>query len=127
MREPIVELRGVTKAFGKKVILNNVDLKVYEGEAIGVESIDFDPFRRPGEPVPASPATGATAAVDPPQPTSRLPASLSDAVAALEVDALRGALRATRHHQRKAATLLGLSYHQFRGLYRKHARAVAGE
>ena len=36
MREPIVELRGVTKAFGKKVILNNVDLKVYEGEAIGV-------------------------------------------------------------------------------------------
>jgi phospholipid/cholesterol/gamma-HCH transport system ATP-binding protein len=36
MREQIVELRGVTKAFGKKVILNNVDLKVYEGEAIGV-------------------------------------------------------------------------------------------
>jgi phospholipid/cholesterol/gamma-HCH transport system ATP-binding protein len=32
MREAIVELRGVTKAFGKKVILNNVDLKVYEGE-----------------------------------------------------------------------------------------------
>jgi phospholipid/cholesterol/gamma-HCH transport system ATP-binding protein len=26
----------VTKAFGKKVILNNIDLKVYEGEAIGV-------------------------------------------------------------------------------------------
>jgi phospholipid/cholesterol/gamma-HCH transport system ATP-binding protein len=36
MREPIIELRGVSKAFGQKVILNNVNLKVYEGEAIGV-------------------------------------------------------------------------------------------
>ncbi len=36
MSEPIIELRGVTKAFGRKVILDNVNLKVYEGEAIGV-------------------------------------------------------------------------------------------
>jgi phospholipid/cholesterol/gamma-HCH transport system ATP-binding protein len=36
MAEPIVEFRGVTKAFGSKVILDNVNLKVYEGEAIGV-------------------------------------------------------------------------------------------
>ena len=52
---------------------------------------------------------------------STLPASLPEAVARLEIEALRGALLATRHHQRKAAALLGLSYHQFRGLYRKHA------
>ena len=28
---------------------------------------------------------------------------------------------------RAAAERLGLTYHQFRGLYRKHARAVAGD
>lgn len=36
MSEPIIEFRGVTKAFGPKVILDNVNLQVYEGEAIGV-------------------------------------------------------------------------------------------
>ncbi|MEG3439369.1 ATP-binding cassette domain-containing protein [Pannus brasiliensis CCIBt3594] len=36
MSEPIIEFRGVTKAFGSKVILDNVNLQVYEGEAIGV-------------------------------------------------------------------------------------------
>jgi psp operon transcriptional activator len=92
-----------------------------DGGPVGADSVDFDPFRRPGEPV-----AGATAAVPPSDaltPTARpgLPASLPGAVAALEIEALRGALRATRHHQRKAAALLGLSYHQFRGLYRKHA------
>jgi psp operon transcriptional activator len=91
-----------------------------DGERIGAEAIDFDPFRRPGEPI-AGPTLGPSS-VDPPAVPGRpLPASLSEAVAALEIEALQSALRATRHHQRKAATLLGLTYHQFRGLYRKHA------
>ncbi|MFM7250730.1 MAG: helix-turn-helix domain-containing protein [Planctomycetaceae bacterium] len=51
--------------------------------------------------------------------------SLPEAVADLEVAWLRDALAATRHHQRKAAERLGLSYHQFRGLYRKHAGRLA--
>jgi len=98
-----------------------------DGEPIGEEAIDFDPFKRPGEPLRTSAATEGTASVDPPELTGRpkLPASLSEAVAALEVEALREALRATRHHQRKAAALLGLSYHQFRGLYRKHALTLS--
>jgi phospholipid/cholesterol/gamma-HCH transport system ATP-binding protein len=36
MTEPIIEFREVSKAFGSKVILDRVNLKVYEGEAIGV-------------------------------------------------------------------------------------------
>ncbi len=36
MVEPIVELRGVSKAFGSKVILNEVDLNIYPGDALGV-------------------------------------------------------------------------------------------
>ncbi|MEB3311600.1 MAG: ATP-binding cassette domain-containing protein [Snowella sp.] len=34
--EPVVELKGVCQKFGSKVILDNVDLKVYPGEALGV-------------------------------------------------------------------------------------------
>lgn len=94
-----------------------------EGGPVGVEAIDFDPFRRPGEPVAGAGPTSGPPAVDPPAVPGRptLPVSLPEAVANLEIEALRGALRATRHHQRKAAALLGLTYHQFRGLYRKHA------
>ena len=92
-----------------------------DGGLVGADSVDFDPFRRPGETI-AGPTLGPSS-VDSPAVPSRptLPASLSEAVAALEIEALQNALRATRHHQRKAAPLLGLSYHQFRGLYRKHA------
>ena len=88
-----------------------------------MEAIDFDPFRRPGEQIAETGPTSGVAPVDPPAVPGRptLPSSLPEAVARLEIEALRGALLATRHHQRKAAALLGLSYHQFRGLFRKHA------
>lgn len=36
MSEPIVEFKGVSKSFGSKVILDNVDLKIYPGDALGV-------------------------------------------------------------------------------------------
>lgn len=36
MLEPLVELKGVCKSFGKKVILDHVDLQIYPGEAVGV-------------------------------------------------------------------------------------------
>jgi len=34
--EPIIELRGVCKAFGSKVIFDHADLNIYEGEALVV-------------------------------------------------------------------------------------------
>ncbi|PSF37897.1 ABC transporter ATP-binding protein [Aphanothece hegewaldii CCALA 016] len=36
MEEPLIEWRKVSKAFGSKVILDQVDLKVFPGEAVGV-------------------------------------------------------------------------------------------
>ncbi|MFW6358656.1 MAG: ABC transporter ATP-binding protein [Chroococcales cyanobacterium] len=32
--EPLIELKGITKSFGKNVILDNVDLTVYQGDAL---------------------------------------------------------------------------------------------
>ncbi len=101
-----------------------------EGDSVTCDEIDFDPFRTavvpvlsppPPDAAPTSTADPRTAALAPP---GHLPPSLPAAVAALEIDLLGRALEATRHHQRKAATRLGLTYHQFRGLYRKHAEAL---
>lgn len=36
MLEPLIELKGISKAFGTKVILDQVDLQIYPGEAVGV-------------------------------------------------------------------------------------------
>ncbi len=47
------------------------------------------------------------------------------AVCEFELALVRRALAAARHNQRKAADLLGLSYDQFRGLYRKHHGALS--
>ncbi len=33
-REPLIELKGVSKAFGNNVILDNVDLTIYKGDAL---------------------------------------------------------------------------------------------
>ena len=46
--------------------------------------------------------------------------TLPAAVRRLELDALQQALKSARHRQGAAADLLGLTYHQFRGLYRKY-------
>jgi psp operon transcriptional activator len=110
------------------------------GGEITADDIDFDPFRNLAAPLPpplppapgagqeaeagvATPGTPFAQAIGAGRP--RRGVSLPEAVAALEVELLRDALSATRHHQRKAAERLGLSYHQFRGLYRKHAGRLA--
>lgn len=36
MAEPLIELKGVSKAFGDNIVLNNVDLTIYRGEALGI-------------------------------------------------------------------------------------------
>ncbi|WP_279586660.1 helix-turn-helix domain-containing protein, partial [Nitratidesulfovibrio liaohensis] len=56
-------------------------------------------------------------------PLSGIPLSgipLPEAVRQLELSALRAALDRARHNRRVAAELLGISYDQFRGLYRRH-------
>lgn len=36
MAEPLIELRGVSKSFGSNVVLDNVDLTIYRGEALAI-------------------------------------------------------------------------------------------
>lgn len=111
---------------------NVVERAVYRAGDGAIEEIVFDPFARPGrrDAGPALPTAPPGAPSDRPAADSAAAdaawsGSLHDAVARVEVAMLRRALAECRHHQRRAAERLGLSYHQFRGLYRKHVRVLA--
>ncbi|MGA7935732.1 MAG: ATP-binding cassette domain-containing protein [Kovacikia sp.] len=36
MAEPLIELKGVSKAFGGNVVLDKIDLRIYQGQALGI-------------------------------------------------------------------------------------------
>ncbi len=105
---------------------NVVERAVYRSPdpAAPVAALQFDPFASPHRPVPATaaPVPMAPAPVD--RPThdgdDEVPADFRAAVAAHERGLLERALDASRHNQRAAARQLGLSYHQFRHLLKKH-------
>ncbi|WP_284390755.1 sigma 54-interacting transcriptional regulator [Algimonas ampicilliniresistens] len=97
-----------------------------------IDTLDIDPFDSPYRVqdriiAPMTQNTNAmpsSAQVQPQAPQSiesgPIPESFSDRVIAFERRLIDEALRATNDHQGKAAERLDLSYHQFRGLLRKH-------
>ena len=99
---------------------NVVERAVYLSDSCRVEQLLFDPFR--------AGMAGMQTEVSVP-PTIAAESSLAsgddlplpEAVRALEVRRLRRALTESRYNQKRAAVLLGLTYHQFRGLYRKYS------
>jgi psp operon transcriptional activator len=98
---------------------------VYRADSERVTEIVFDPFSDPfshrhtvGTPLSAiAPYTDAVAADD---DVSLAATSFHEIVRDFEIKVIKQALQDTRHHQRKAAQHLGLTYHQFRNLYRKY-------
>ena len=118
---------------------NVVERAVYRSETATIGEIDFDPFRSPYGAVatPAPRPVATTAGAEPATaPTTRpsqeiLPdfldpdrVSLPEALREVELQFLRRALKRSRYNQRAAAKSLGLTYDQFRRLYRKHADAL---
>jgi len=116
---------------------NVVERAVYASGGAAIEAVTFDPFKvgwEKGDMDPRSAALRGASAMDletaVPSGSGgaagpvRFPLSLEEAVRELELGALRGALAEAKYHQGEAAKLLGMTYHQFRGLYRKHKDAV---
>lgn len=103
-----------------------VERAVLSSPSTRIDTITLDPFAA------LSPAREVQEGVTPswpPEassflpPTSPLP-NFTEAVASLEISLLGRALARSGGNQRRAAGLLGLGYHQFRGLYRKYAGAL---
>ncbi|HUP92162.1 MAG TPA: phage shock protein operon transcriptional activator [Solimonas sp.] len=105
---------------------NVVERAVYrlENAKRAVEQLEFDPFASPYRPrgpvATVSAGSEAPPPAAPPAERPRLPLEFEREVARYEVDLIRTALEEGRFNQKRAAELLGLSYHQFRGLLRKY-------
>jgi psp operon transcriptional activator len=104
---------------------NVVERAVYSAPGEEIDRLVLDPFEGIFPPAPgpggAEPSPDAAAVQ---KPGAR--ESLAEAVEQLQRSLLRRALEATRFNQRKAAQQLGLTYHQFRGLYRKYGKEPGG-
>lgn len=102
---------------------NVVERAVCRAEGTTVREVVFDPFAsayRP--PSSGSGRTGAgTERSGGPALRADLGTPLPEALRRVEESYLRTALELARHNQKRAAALLGLTYHQFRGLYRRLA------
>lgn len=105
---------------------NVVERAVFRAQGGMIKEVVIDPFDNPFglanvHGVPCRPRMSESKPQDLHRETANLPLLLHEAVASLERSYLEQALGQARFNQRKAAELLGLSYHQFRGLYRKYS------
>lgn len=103
---------------------NVVERAVYRADGDVVTEVVFDPFCSPFRPALEDASHVSRDISRPVVAFARdgvvpLGIPLPQAVAELEGRYVRSALEQTRYNQRHAATLLGMSYHQFRGLYRR--------
>lgn len=100
---------------------NVVERAVYRSESSLITTIEFNPFRCPFATRPLAPDTQPPIPqAEPPLVDQLLNKPFAEAVRELEVRMLKRAMEQARFNQRKASEILGLTYHQFRGIYRKH-------
>jgi psp operon transcriptional activator len=100
---------------------NTVERAVYRTQGPMVTEITLDPFRNPYQ--AGTDSFGGGAACLKPEALADL--NLSEAKEELELAYLLSSLEKSGGSQKEAAELLGLSYDQFRGLYRKHRGRLA--
>lgn len=89
---------------------NAMERAVVESAGQRIEQVDLQPFRKAHL---RRPETGGAARAE------ALPIDLPQHLDRVKQGFVREALRETNFHQRRAAALLGLSYGQFRAIYRK--------
>jgi len=100
---------------------NVVERAVYRSDSARITEIVFDPFFSPYESkAPKIETEGSTAEAASSDLSDLVVRPLKEAVWELKVRMLENALKKAKFNQKKAAQLLGLTYHQFRGLYRQY-------
>lgn len=100
---------------------NVVERAVYRSDTQQIVDVTFDPFRSPFEIIPEPERQQVTPPADEPPPSD---GSYKDAVRRFQLRLIGKALQDAKYSQKAAADRLGLTYHQFRGLYRKFAAEI---
>jgi psp operon transcriptional activator len=97
---------------------NVVERAVYRSDSSLITDIVFDPFRSSHvQHLPIKEAT--TVEKDKFSTEYLMDKPFNEAIRELKIRLLTQALKQSKYNQKKAAGILGLTYHQFRGLYRK--------
>ncbi|MGY3951270.1 phage shock protein operon transcriptional activator [Aeromonas salmonicida] len=104
---------------------NVVERSIYRqgNPQLPLSDLVLNPFDSPWRPrAQGTPATHiASEGLPQANPAAQsLPLDLKNAVAEYEINLLKQAMQQSQYNQRKAAQLLALSYHQFRGMLRKY-------
>ena len=134
--DAMAQLNGHSWPGNIRELKNAVERSVYrtqENEQVNTITLDaFASPYRPGanRPHASEPKTTATAAADTPPSRAKtddangsslgLPLDLRDELKRHEVALIQQGMEEARFNQRKAAELLGLTYHQLRGLLKKY-------
>jgi psp operon transcriptional activator len=108
---------------------NVVERAVYRSGSPAIETIHFDPFQSPDgfvdqNKVERKEETLSTEEEEVSFEKEEESLDFLKITRQVQIRLLRKALQKTRHHQKEAAALLGLTYHQFRGLYRKYHEEI---
>ena len=114
---------------------NVVERAVYRANSVTIRDSDIvtDPFQSPfslSTPDRSDPLHQTSIGrrkKEPGLPLPRADKPFVESVQDFECLLLERALKKTRYNQRKTAEQLGLTYHQFRGLYRKYAQHLQPE
>jgi len=104
---------------------NLVERAVYRTDSPLITDIVFDPFQSPYQVQRFTKEEDSPAADrDRTSMEDLMSKPLAEAVDELKIRLLRKSMKQARHNQRKAARILDLTYHQFRGLYRKFRKEI---
>lgn len=125
-RDAVADLENYSWPGNVRELKNLVERAVYRSDSSKITEIIFDPFKspyetekKPGKKKETRPETGKPSFSD-----DLLERPLPDAVEELKVRLLSKALSDTKFNQKAAAKRLGITYHQFRGLYRKFQQSI---
>lgn len=102
---------------------NVVERSIYRqgNPQLPLSTLVINPFDSPWRPgAKSNPQLPEGAGEAPIATALSLPLELKQAVAEFEINLLKQAMQQSQYNQRKAAQLLALSYHQFRGMLRKY-------
>lgn len=122
--EAIEALEGYHWPGNVRELKNVVERAVYRSDALVVSDIVFDPFHSPFERRSVRLQKEIlTSEQKTKEQNKLLHQPLKKAVWNLKVRMLENALKKAKYNQKIAAKLLGLTYNQFRGLYRQYQQA----
>jgi psp operon transcriptional activator len=107
---------------------NVVERAVYRSDSTNITEIVFDPFSSPYQiKQPEKETADASQEKTSAGSGDLMARPLKEAVRNLKIQLLENALHQAKFNQKKAARILGLTYHQFRGLYRQYRNGMSNE